>query len=140
MFASMRPTALTLVLFIACSGGENASTYPGDALAAIEAQCVYSQANKGCDRQCILDSLNVNEFMGAVCEGSKPLDDVDPATYDAYFACRRACPSTKCASNASLTQFDCACDRRCHELHLSKRVVGLKAFHADCLRALPSCR
>ncbi|MBL8956231.1 MAG: hypothetical protein JNK82_35995 [Myxococcaceae bacterium] len=36
--------------------------------------------------------------------------------------------------------FDCACTGKCNELHLSKRVQGLQAFHADCLRALPSCQ
>ena len=136
----MRHAAIALSLFVACSGGENASTYPGDALAAIEAQCTYSQAHKGCDRQCVLDSLNVNEFMGAVCEGSKPLDDVDPMVFTEYFACRKVCPSAKCASNSAVTQFDCACDRKCAELHLSKRVQGLQAFQADCVRALPSCQ
>lgn len=144
MRRSQRPridviAVLLLVVACSCSGAESSTSYPGDPLAAIEANCTFLQTHKGCDSSCINDLLNINEFGGTVCEGSKPLDDVDPKTFEPYYTCRNACASTQCAS-VPKKQSDCACTRRCAELHLSRRVQGLLAYEGDCGRALPRCQ
>lgn len=134
------PFAAAASIVLACSSSDpnDTTSYQGDPLAAIRAECEFRFDHKGCDGQCTEDALNINHPGGASCPGSKGLFD-DPKALDPFFTCRNACTVTKKCSPEPITEYDCACTAQCAS-KLSKRLQGMLAYDGDCYRNLPRCQ